>query len=70
MKKIILIGMMGLLSLFSGIRISGAQAPEAREPILVGRIAHLEGQLLRYVPSEQDWVATVQDAPFGLEDAL
>ena len=70
MKKIILIGMMGLLSCFSGIRISGAQAPEAREPILVGRIAHLEGQLLRYVPSEQDWVATVQDAPFGLEDAL
>ncbi len=38
--------------------------------ILVGRIAHVDGQLLRYVEEEKDWVQTVQDAPFGLEDAL
>jgi len=39
-------------------------------PILVGRISHVEGQLLWYVPDEQDWVATVKDAPFGMNDAL
>ena len=44
--------------------------PEAGEGVLVGRISHVEGQLLRYVPEEKDWVATVKDAPFGLEDSL
>ena len=38
---------------------------------LVGRIVHMEGgALLRYVAEDNDWVATVTDAPFGLEDAL
>lgn len=40
------------------------------EHILVGRISLVEGQLLRYVYAEKDWVATVKDAPFGLDDAL
>jgi len=44
--------------------------PPGAEDILVGHISHVEGQLLRYVPEESDWVATVQDAPFGLDDAL
>ena len=39
-------------------------------PLLVGHITHLEGQLLRYVPEDQDWVATVKDSPFGLDDTL
>src|SRR5712692_6619564 len=42
----------------------------AQEPVLVGRIAHTEGQVLRFVPETQDWVATVKDAPFGMHDAL
>jgi hypothetical protein len=37
---------------------------------LVGRIYYVEGELLRYVEEEEDWVATVADAPFGLQDAL
>ncbi len=37
---------------------------------MVGRVAHVEGQLLRFVPEEKDWVATVRDAPFGLDDSL
>lgn len=37
---------------------------------LVGRIAYIEGELLRYVPDEEDWVATAKDAPFGLNDTL
>jgi len=40
------------------------------EPILVGRISHVEGQLMRYVNEEKDWVVTVKDAPFGVNDAL
>ncbi len=47
-----------------------AQAGTSGGPQLVGRITFIDGQLLRYIFDEQDWVATVKDAPFGLEDAL
>ena len=40
------------------------------DTILVGHISHVEGLLQRYVPEDGDWVATVTDAPFGLDDAL
>jgi hypothetical protein len=40
------------------------------ETILVGRISHVEGEVLRYVPDQKDWAATVKDAPFGMDDAL
>jgi hypothetical protein len=43
----------------------------ADEPaMVVGRVYYIEGDLLRYVPEEKDWVAMVKDAPFGTEDAL
>jgi hypothetical protein len=38
--------------------------------MVVGRIFYIEGDLLRYVPEENDWVAMVKDAPFGTEDTL
>src|SRR4030042_3302275 len=38
--------------------------------MVVGRIFHIEGELLRYIPAEKDWVAVVRDAPFGTEDTL
>ncbi len=38
--------------------------------MVVGRIFYTEGDLLRYVPAEEDWVAVVKDAPFGSEDTL
>ena len=47
-----------------------AQAGTSGGPELVGRITYIDGQLLRYIFDEQDWVATVKDAPFGLEDAV
>ncbi len=60
-----------------GLVLCMACATEARagdkpsgKPTLVGRITYIEGQLLRYVFAEKDWVATVKDAPFGLDDAL
>jgi hypothetical protein len=53
-----------------GLTTPAESAFEDREEILIGRIAHVEGDLLRYVPAEKDWVLTVVDAPFGLEDTL
>ncbi len=44
--------------------------PGDQESILVGRISHVEGELLRYVPEEEEWVATVKDAPFYTADLL
>ncbi len=38
--------------------------------MMVGRIYHIEGDLLRYVPAENDWVAVVRDTPFGTEDTF
>lgn len=43
---------------------------EEEEAILVGRIAHIEGQLSRYDPEGNNWAATVKDAPFGIDDLL
>ena len=45
---------------------SAADAPA----MVVGRVSYIEGDLLRYVPEEKDWVAVVRDAPFGAEDTL
>jgi hypothetical protein len=56
---------LGLLSL-----VPAAWSVEDREEILVGRTTYVEGDLLRYVPEEKDWVLTDVDAPFGLEDVL
>lgn len=42
----------------------------AEAPILVGRVAHIDGELLRYVPEEEDWVLTVKDSPLGPKDVL
>jgi hypothetical protein len=41
-----------------------------QEPVLVGRISHIEGELSRYIPDKQQWVATGEDAPFGFDDSL
>lgn len=50
---------------------SAANGPVADGPaVVVGRVYHIEGELLRYVPEERDWVALVRDAPFGNDDAL
>jgi hypothetical protein len=50
---------------------SGSNAAPPKEgPVVVGRVAHIEGELLRYVYEEKDWVPIVKDVPFGLEDTL
>ena len=45
--------------------VMAQNTPDYGAPILVGHITHVEGQLLRYVPEEQDWLAVVQDARGG-----
>jgi len=62
-----------LVLVFIPITPSQAQVispnPE-EEPLLVGRISHIEGQLMRYVPDQGDWFSTDKDAPFGINDTL
>ena len=62
----------GLLVCFFLIAVATASPSSAEDTpsVVVGRIFYIEGDLLRYVPAEKDWVATVRDALFGTEDAL
>ncbi len=64
--------MIGLLAyLFSAAVMAIPPSSAADEPgVVVGRVYHIEGDLLRYVPDVNDWVAVVKDAPFGAGDAL
>ena len=48
----------------------GPEGPQDEEAILVGRITHIEGRVLRYVPDQGDWVTIVKDVPIGINDAL
>ena len=64
-----IIGLLGFL--LSAAVMAVPPSPAADAPaVVVGRVYHLEGDLLRYVPQENDWVAVVKDAPFGTEDTL
>ena len=59
--------MLGALVMIS----QGAFADTAPQNVgLIGKVSASEGQLLRYVPQVQDWVPTVKDTPFGLDDTL
>ena len=58
------------LLLFIAISISSADQDEHEQPLLVGHISHVEGELLRYVPENEDWIATVKDTPVGKDDVF
>jgi len=62
-------GLVVCLFLAAVVMVPLSSAEEA-PAMVVGRIFHIEGDLLRYVPAEKDWVAVVRDAPFGTEDTL
>ena len=58
------------LFLYTGLpHIYALQTP-SDETVLVGHISHVEGELLRYVPDDEEWVATAEDAPCGIDDVL
>src|SRR3989454_4415108 len=61
---------LALLLVVAGLVAPRVPRAAAQEAVVVGRITHTEGQVLRFVPETQDWVATVIDAPFGLHDTL
>ena len=58
-----------MVAIFLGM-IPVAGIAQAEEPILIGRVAHTEGGVLRYVAAEDDWVATVEDSPLRVDDIL
>ena len=65
------LSLMLLFAVFAALSASvPVKASNSQEEIFVGRISHVEGKLLRYIEEEKDWVLTVRDSPFGLEDAL
>ena len=60
-----------LVFLILAMSSMGLPALAAEEPaFVVGRVYQIEGELLRYIPAENDWVAVVRDAPFGPGDTL
>ena len=63
-----------LLFIFFFASLSYSFALQTSTPLeqapLVGHITHIEGDLLRYTPDVDDWVATVIDAPCGIADQL
>lgn len=70
MKKITCItGFMASMLFAVTVLAAPSSAPDV-QAVQVGRIYYIEGELLRYVPEENDWVALVSDAPFGTEDTL
>ena len=64
-----MIGLMVSLFSVAVMEVPPSLAADASAAV-VGRVYHIEGDLLRYVPEENDWVAVVRDAPFGTEDTL
>jgi hypothetical protein len=70
MKKVkIWMGFVECLLLTALVMVPQVLAANA-SAITVGRVYYIEGDLLRYIPEENDWVAMVRDAPFGTEDVL
>ena len=69
MKRIKWMGLLVCLFLAAMVMVPASSAADA-PAMVVGRIFYIEGDLLRYVPAEKDWVAVVRDAPFGTEDTL
>ena len=63
------IGLMACLILATAVMVPPSSTA-ATPAMVVGRVYDIEGDLLRYVPEENDWVAVVRDAPFGIEDTL
>lgn len=52
-----------------GLTVASSQASDVQD-VQVGRVYYIEGELLRYIPEENDWVAVVDDAPFGVADTF
>ena len=54
----------------SAVALASPSPAQDAPALAVGRIYYIEGDLLRYVPAEEDWVPVVRDTPFSTEDTL
>ena len=76
MKKVTnsALALLAMLLVLAAPPLSFAQSPSPveneGESVLVGRISHVEGWVLRYIPEEREWERTIKDTPFGLEDKV
>ena len=70
MKNITCMTVFMAYMVFAVIALAAPSSASDIQAVQVGRIYYMEGELLRYVPDENDWVAVVRDAPFGTEDTL
>jgi hypothetical protein len=60
-----------MVFLISAVAALAALSPAVHaQAVVVGRVHYVEGDLLRYVPAENDWITVVQDAPFGTGDTF
>lgn len=66
----VVVALVTAASALSAAEVDPAKATDQQRVALVGRISHVEGLLTRYVPENKEWVATVQDTPFALDDSL
>lgn len=47
-----------------------SQRWEEPDAVLVGRVSHIEGQLMRYDAQHDHWIPTPEESPFGAGDRL
>ncbi len=69
-KRITGLAVVILMTVMAAFPSGSGAAPQKEGPVIVGRVSHIEGEILRYVYEEKDWVPILQDVPFGLEDTL
>ena len=59
-----------LISVLAAIPPALALQAAQDQGTVVGHLTHVEGNLLRYVNDDEDWVQLVKDSPVGMEDLL
>jgi hypothetical protein len=56
--------------LLVGVLLLLAAAAGAQEQILVGRVTHVDNDVMRYVPDEEDWALVAPDTPLTAGDVF
>ncbi len=59
-----------MVFLFVALGLALPSLPADAPGVVVGRVTHVEADLLRYVPEGSDWVAAIRDVPFAAGDAF
>ena len=71
LKPLVLLYLLIITLIFSPPALAqDPQGMEELDPVLIGRISHVEGLMFRYDPASDRWVSTTREAPFGVDDLL